>query len=491
MPVVLVFAKEPRPGRAKTRLADDLGPGPACDLYRAFLADLARNLSRLPPEVEAEWWLEGDPEALRAEAGPGVSLRAQPEGDLGCRLQTAFASAFARHRGPVAAVGSDCPLLGPEHIEGLWRALGKGADAAVIPAEDGGYAAIALAAPVPEAFEGIPWSTEGVLEATLSRFARAGRKVALLPPLADVDRAGDLRALADALAAAPERAPATARTLARLLGAGAGPNPGRTLVDALGRTVALEPVPRRIVSLVPSVTECLFDLGAEDRVVGRTEFCISPAGRVEALPSVGGPKTVDVAAAAALAPDLVLANIEENDREQVEALAALGVRVHVSFPRALEDAARFLEAVGSLVRAQETAARCAADLRAAAGLVPRPSVRTACLIWKGPYLTASADTLTSAILTAAGAENVFAGRPGRYPEVSAGDLAAARPRVVLLPSEPYGFGDADARQVEKAVPGAAAVLCPGEWVTWYGCRMPDALAGLRRLLAPYRDGTVL
>jgi ABC-type Fe3+-hydroxamate transport system substrate-binding protein len=258
----------------------------------------------------------------------------------------------------------------------------------------------------------------------------------------------------------------------------------RFLRDALGREVPLDPVPRRILSLVPSVTECLFDLGAGDRVVGRTDYCIAPADRVDRLPRVGGPKKIDPGVIAEMAPDLVLANAEENDRAQVEALTASGLRVHVAFPRALEDAARFLEDLGALLRLDARASQAAAELRGAARTPPEPAVRAACLVWKGPYMAAGDDTLTSALMAAAGAENVIAAAE-RYPVIDLGVLAAARPRVVLLPSEPYPFAEGDRREVEQSIPHAVALCCAGEWLTWYGCRMGAAIQGLRRLLAPY------
>jgi ABC-type Fe3+-hydroxamate transport system substrate-binding protein len=372
-------------------------------------------------------------------------------------------------------------------VAALWEALGRGADAAVIPAQDGGYAALALAGPAPEAFEDIPWSTDKTLEVTLRRLRGAGRRVELLAPLRDVDDLGDLQWLAGELAGRPQAAPATAAAVGGVLGTPGqgGPRPA-LLTDALGREVPLAPPPRRILSLVPSVTEALFDLGAGERVVGRTDYCIAPEGRVERLPSVGGPKTVDVAAAAALAPDLVLANAEENDRAQVEALAARGLRVHVAFPRTLGEAAGFLEDLGLLLGSEEAAGACARRLRAEDARAPVAPVPVTCLIWKEPYLTASGATFTSAVLAAAGGVNVFGDREGRYPAVTLEALAAARPRVVLLPSEPYEFGARDVGEVEAAVPGAAALLCPGEWVTWYGCRVAEAVRELRRLLDPYR-----
>jgi ABC-type Fe3+-hydroxamate transport system substrate-binding protein len=258
------------------------------------------------------------------------------------------------------------------------------------------------------------------------------------------------------------------------------------LLDALGRSVPIEPSANRILSLVPSVTECLFDLEVGRRVVGRTDYCISPAHAVPGLPSVGGPKSVDPDAVARLAPDLVLANAEENDRRQVEALIAAGHRVHVALPRTLEDAARFLDDLGTLVRDEAVAARLALELRQVAARPPDPPAPTACLIWKDPLMTANADTLTSAILAAGGARNVFADLPHRYSEITPTELARARPRLILLPTEPYEFTESDARKIEALVPGATTTVVQGEWVTWYGSRMVEAIEGLRRLIDPFR-----
>ncbi len=256
-----------------------------------------------------------------------------------------------------------------------------------------------------------------------------------------------------------------------------------TVIDALGHPVPLGPPPRRIVSLVPSVTECVFDLGAGATLVGRTAYCISPAERVAALADVGGPRTFDPAAVARLAPDLVLANAEENDRGRVETLRALGLRVHVAFPRTLEEAAGFLMDLGRLLRTEAEAARASGELRRILASPPPASVPGACLVWKDPFLAASTDTLTSALMAAAGVANVVApdqeGR--RYPPVPLAALGSAR--VVWLPSEPYEFSAADAQEVEATQPGCRALRVPGEWLTWYGCRMATAVADLRTALA--------
>ncbi len=209
MRFLLVFAKEPRPGRVKTRLAPALGPEGAARLYRAFLEDLAPRLSAVP-STRVEWWVDGAPSGLPEGAGP---VRTQPPGDLGARLGAAFREAFRAGGGPVAVVGTDCPLLTARDVVGLLDAVETGEDAAVIPAEDGGYAGLALGAPCPEAFSGIPWSTAGVLGATLERLRGAGRRTRVLPAVFDVDRPEDLERLARALGPHPFRAPATARAL--------------------------------------------------------------------------------------------------------------------------------------------------------------------------------------------------------------------------------------------------------------------------------------
>ncbi len=253
--------------------------------------------------------------------------------------------------------------------------------------------------------------------------------------------------------------------------------------DALGRRVALRPRPRRIVSLVPSVTEALFDLGVGPHLVGRTRFCCSPAPDLAAVPVVGGPKSVDPAALLALEPDLVLANCEENDRTQVEGLLRRGVRVHVAFPRSLADTAGFLEDLGRLVGRPTAGRRAAARLRGTAARRPGRRVRAACLVWQNPYITVSGDTLTSDLMAAAGAANLFRRAPTRYPRVTLRELRAAAPELLLLPSEPYPFRVRDGLALQRALPRTRLLRLPGEWLTWYGTRTAEGLDALRAAVA--------
>ena len=243
--------------------------------------------------------------------------------------------------------------------------------------------------------------------------------------------------------------------------------------------------PRRVVSLCPSLTELVFALGRGDRLVGRTRFCHTPAAGVARVPRLGGTKNPRVERIAALAPDLVLMNEEENRREDAEALQAAGVPLHVSFPRDAAGTAAMIRSLGAALDAALAAEALAADLerraaavraraaaRRAAGTAP---VRWAYLIWRRPWMAVRDDTFVSALLDAAGGENVFAGAAARYPAVDAAALAAAAPDLVLLASEPFPFTDAHADELaaESGLPRARFRLVDGELLSWHGARTAE------------------
>ena len=240
----------------------------------------------------------------------------------------------------------------------------------------------------------------------------------------------------------------------------------------------------RIVSLCPSLTELVYDLGRGDALVGRTKFCIHPADRVAAVETVGGTKNPKLARIVALAPDLVLLNEAENPREDAEALAAAGIPLHVSFPRDAAGTAAMVRDIGAALHARDAAesiaadiearsarVRAAADARAATGA---PPVRWAYLIWRRPWMAVNGDTFVHALLAQAGGANVFADAPARYPEIAPAALAAADPDVVLLSSEPFPFTDAHADELaaETGLPRARFRLADGELLSWHGSRTP-------------------
>ena len=253
--------------------------------------------------------------------------------------------------------------------------------------------------------------------------------------------------------------------------------------DALGRPVRLDAPPRRIVSLVPSQTELLADLGLDAEVVGLTRFCVHPDGWKSSKTIVGGTKTVNVPRLVGLSPDLVIANKEENPHEEVEAVAAEGVPVYVTDVADVDGALAMIRSVGRLVD-QEPEAEVLADEIAAGfarlGTEAEP-LRALYLIWRDPWMTVGGDTFVSDVMDRAGLANVAAERD-RYPALSDDDIRALDPDVVLLSSEPYPFSDTHIAEVQALVPDARVVLADGEAFSWYGSRLrhtPGVLASLR------------
>jgi rSAM/selenodomain-associated transferase 1 len=217
---LLLFTKPAREGRVKTRLIGDLTAGQAAELHAAFLDDLLARLARARTagrfRLDLAWAVEPG-EALPGGAWAGAGSVRQEGAGLGERLYGALAAA-SRDAAAVAALGSDHPTVEVELVERAFAAVEAGADVALGPAEDGGYYLIALAARAvqPRLFEDVPWSTGGVLAATLARCAELGLAVELLPVAADVDTPADLARLAARLGPAGPAAAACPRTRALL-----------------------------------------------------------------------------------------------------------------------------------------------------------------------------------------------------------------------------------------------------------------------------------
>ncbi len=245
--------------------------------------------------------------------------------------------------------------------------------------------------------------------------------------------------------------------------------------------------PRRIVSLVPSLTEALFALGVGTRVVGRTRYCTQPPRAVGRIPKVGGTKKVDVERVLGLEPDLVVAVREENTREDVEALSEAGIPLFLGAPETVAGAVEMLWDLAWRVEAPLTDAvlgpveRVIGRLEGAGG----PALRVFVPIWKGPYMSVGSDTYVHDVIRVCGGENVCSGAR-RYPEVTLEEIEAARPEVVLLPDEPYPFSAEDLAEFYALdVPAARADrvhLVDGKLLTWYGPRMAGSLTQLAALL---------
>lgn len=256
-----------------------------------------------------------------------------------------------------------------------------------------------------------------------------------------------------------------------------------SLHDQMQRKIQVPGRPQRIISLVPSQTELLHDLGLGERVVGITKFCIHPEEWHRTKARVGGTKKVDIGRVRALRPDLIIGNKEENTRADIEALEK-EFPVWMSDIRTLSDALDMIVRIGDLTGTREKADgirdRIAHGFAALRPLSAPLSV--AYLIWRKPWMAAGAGTFIDDVLHRCGLTNACAALEGRYPELTDAQLAAADPDVLLLSSEPYPFGERHLTGLGLLCPGVPAHLVDGEVFSWYGSRLLRSPAYLQRLI---------
>ena len=234
------------------------------------------------------------------------------------------------------------------------------------------------------------------------------------------------------------------------------------LTDDLGTPVELPRPPRRVISLVPSLTEALA-VTVPERLVGATDWCTHPAGLD--VPRVRGTKNPDRAAIAALEPDLVVCNREENRRLDVDRLRAAGLPVWVTVIESVDEALTSMRRLFGEVLDVGTPAWLADAERQWAQPPAGTGQRVAVPIWRDPWMVVGPRTFTGDVLTRLGLVNVFAEHPDRYPKVDVTAIVAARPDVVVLPDEPYVFTADDG---PEAFPGTRTALVSGRDLTWYG-----------------------
>jgi ABC-type Fe3+-hydroxamate transport system substrate-binding protein len=251
--------------------------------------------------------------------------------------------------------------------------------------------------------------------------------------------------------------------------------------DQCGRTVELRDTPRRIVSLVPSQTELLYDLGLRDEVCGITRFCIHPEEWFRSKTRVGGTKDVKTALIDELEPDLIIANKEENVKEQIDLLSRKWP-VWVSDVNNLDEALLMIREIGRMTDRTKTAneliSTISTDFQALKPVNRKP--RTAYLIWKDPYMTVGGDTFIHAMMEKCGLENVF-GNQTRYPETNPEEIRNSVCEVVLLSSEPYPFREKHIRELHELLPQTKILLTDGELFSWYGSRLRKSPAYFQKL----------
>lgn len=235
----------------------------------------------------------------------------------------------------------------------------------------------------------------------------------------------------------------------------------------------------RIVSLVPSITELLCALGLDDQLVGRTGFCIHPWETLRTVPKVGGTKDVKLERVRALEPTHVVVNVDENRRQDAEALAEFVPNVVVTHPQAPRENLGLYRQLGGVFGREAEAERLCAEFERAyaeASAPAYPPRDVLYLIWREPWMTVAPETYVSRTLAFFNWNTQPVECSERYPEIELGELVGVE--RVLLSSEPYHFKEHHIAEVTTALPGAEVSLIDGEMTSWYG---PRAIAGLRYL----------
>ncbi len=253
------------------------------------------------------------------------------------------------------------------------------------------------------------------------------------------------------------------------------------VTDQMGRTVNVPAKPNRIVSLVPSQTELLFDLGLGDRIAGVTGYCIHPSSQTSTKAKVGGTKNVSLRKVRELEPDLIIGNKEENSQRKVEKLAA-EYPVWISDIHDLDDALDMILKIGKITGTRENAFALQQRIREGFDQLPPLSreLSVAYFIWKDPYMVAGPDTFIDEILRRCGFKNAI--KSPRYPEITVETLRSASPDLILLSSEPYPFKETHITEFREILPHADARIVDGEMFSWYGSRLLKAAPYLQGLL---------
>jgi ABC-type Fe3+-hydroxamate transport system substrate-binding protein len=292
-----------------------------------------------------------------------------------------------------------------------------------------------------------------------------------------------------------------------------------SLTDHVNNIIHLRNYPKRVISLVPSQTELLYDLGLDDEVIGITKFCIHPDNWFRTKTRVGGTKTADIQKITSLKPDLIIANKEENVKDQIEELQKVAP-VYVSDIVTLEDALQMIKDVGKLTGKQQKAEEISVTIKtrfeeletfneqgrtlnaqkSSLNLsTSQPSylstnqqlnlstnkhtpLRTAYLIWKDPYMAVGGDTFINEMLKRCGLENIFESEQ-RYPQVEINQLSSVNCQLLILSSEPYPFKQKHIDELQQRLPQTKIILVDGEMFSWHGSRLLYAPDYFGRMIA--------
>jgi len=240
---------------------------------------------------------------------------------------------------------------------------------------------------------------------------------------------------------------------------------------------------QKIISLVPSQTELLYDLGLDDEVIGITKFCVHPEKWFRTKTRIGGTKNINIEKILSLKPDLVIANKEENVKEQIETLQKF-THVYVSDVANLSDAKNMILEVGELVDRQSQADSLISSIEnnfSKFETISYEKIPAAYFIWRDPYMAAGGDTFINDMMNHCGFNNIFADQL-RYPQINFEEIKTIDCKVLLLSSEPFPFKQKHIDELQPLLPGTKILLVDGEMFSWYGSRLlyaPDYFLQLR------------
>lgn len=229
--------------------------------------------------------------------------------------------------------------------------------------------------------------------------------------------------------------------------------------------------PQKIISLVPSISELLYDLNLAKETVGITKFCIHPSIWYQTKEKIGGTKNLQIEKIKCLQPDLIIANKEENTQEKVEILARL-FPVYLTDVNNYEEAIKMIEDVGKITSRVADAVQLTKVIQSGFNLIKKPfkQIKTVYFIWKDPYMSVGGDTFINDMMSRLGMQNIF-GHYKRYPEVTLQNVISAKPQLILLSSEPYPFKQKHITEIQAYLPNTKILLVDGEMFSWYGSRM--------------------
>lgn len=248
-------------------------------------------------------------------------------------------------------------------------------------------------------------------------------------------------------------------------------------IDQLNRKLQITETPKRIISLVPSQTELLIDLGLEASIVGITKFCVHPEHLKKTKSVVGGTKQINIEKIKALKPDIILCNKEENNKEIIDELAPIAP-IHISDIYNLEDCFELIEMYGSIFKVEAKASEIITKIKNdrkqfQEKITVKQQPKVAYFIWKNPWMVSASNTFIDNMLCEAGFKNVFE-NDQRYPEIELSNSKLKEADIIFLSSEPFPFKDEHIIELQSRFPQQTIKIVDGEMFSWYGSRLQHA-----------------